>query len=50
MLLIEWVALMMYAGGGKSLSVVLSRGQNVRLINRIAGTLMLVVGVWLALG
>jgi threonine/homoserine/homoserine lactone efflux protein len=50
MLLIEWVALMLYAGGGKSLSALLSRGKNVRLINRIAGTLMLVVGVWLALG
>ena len=50
MLLIEWASLLLYAGGGKSLSAVLSRGQNVRLINRIAGSLMLVVGVWLALG
>ncbi|WP_198650548.1 LysE family translocator [Saccharospirillum mangrovi] len=49
-LMIEWLSLILYASGGKTLSKLLSRGSNVRRINRVAGTLMMGVGVWLALG
>ncbi|GGX48009.1 LysE family translocator [Saccharospirillum salsuginis] len=50
LLMIEWLSLILYASGGKTLSRILARGSNVRLINRVAGTLMMAVGVWLALG
>lgn len=50
MLVIETGALLLYAGGGKTLRKLLAKGDNVRLINRVAGTLMMGVGVWLALG
>lgn len=47
-LIIEWVALMTYAAGGQTLNRILSHSSNVRLLNRIAGSLMMGVGVWLA--
>jgi len=50
LLMIEWLSLILYASGGKTLSRILARGRNVRLINRVAGTLMMGVGIWLALG
>ncbi len=49
-LMTEFAALLVYANGGKSLRLFLSRGDNLRYLNRIAGTLMMGVGVWLALG
>lgn len=49
-LLLETLCLLIYASGGSTLSRLLQRGENVRLVNRIAGTLMLVVGGWLAFG
>lgn len=49
-LLLETLCLLIYAGGGRTLSRLLQRGENVRLVNRIAGTLMLGVGGWLAFG
>mgnify|MGYP000058941119 CR=1 FL=1 len=48
-LVLEFCCLLIYAGGGRTLSKLLHRGENVRLMNRIAGTLMLGVGGWLAL-
>jgi threonine/homoserine/homoserine lactone efflux protein len=42
--------MIIYASGGNTLRKFLQKGDNVRLMNRIAGTLMLGVGVWLALG
>ncbi|WP_226648439.1 LysE family translocator [Microbulbifer variabilis] len=48
-LLLETLCLLIYAGGGQALSRLLERAENVRLINRISGTLMLLVGAWLAL-
>ncbi|MDE0956559.1 MAG: LysE family translocator [Pseudomonadales bacterium] len=47
---LEAMCLMLYALGGKSLSKVLQKSGNVRLMNRIAGTLMVGVAGWLALG
>lgn len=49
-LLLEFICLMLYALGGRSLSHLLRKGSNVRLMNRIAGTLMIGVGVWLITG
>ncbi|WP_299806175.1 LysE family translocator [uncultured Shewanella sp.] len=46
----ELISMMAYAAGGKSLRIFLSRGDNIKWMNRIAGSLMLGVGVWLALG
>ncbi len=48
-LLIEFVCLLLYAVGGLTLSHLLKKRGNVKLINRIAGVLMLGVGLWLAL-
>ncbi|TWX57808.1 LysE family translocator [Colwellia hornerae] len=45
----EFTCMMLYASGGKTLRIFLSKGDNVKLMNRIAGTLMAAVGVWLAL-
>ncbi|MCL1058101.1 LysE family translocator [Shewanella gelidimarina] len=49
-MLTEFTSMMAYATGGKSLRVFLSRGDNIKWMNRIAGTLMIAVGFWLALG
>ena len=46
---IEFCFLMLYAAGGRTLRHFLRHGNNVRLMNRIAGTLMMGVGVWLIL-
>ncbi|NYS62189.1 LysE family translocator [Vreelandella salicampi] len=47
---IEFASMLVYATGGKTLRSVLGKSGNVRLMNRIAGTLMIGVGGWLALG
>ncbi len=49
-LTLEFICLIIYAGGGNTLRKFLQKGDNVRLMNRIAGTLMFGVGVWLAFG
>ncbi|QNI03275.1 LysE family translocator [Halomonas sp. SH5A2] len=49
-LTIEFASMLVYATGGKTLRRVLGKSGNVRLLNRIAGTLMIGVGIWLALG
>ncbi|MEW7864318.1 LysE family translocator [Aeromonas diversa] len=49
-LVIEFSCLVLYASGGRTLRHFLARSGNVRLMNRIAGTLMMGVGLWLALG
>ncbi|MES1924242.1 LysE family translocator [Salinisphaera sp. T31B1] len=49
-LVIEFIALLIYAGGGSTARFFLREARNVRLLNRIAGTLMMAVGLWLALG
>lgn len=47
---IEFACLMLYAAGGSRLRSLLGQDGNVRLLNRIAGALMVGVGVWLAFG
>ena len=47
---LEFLCLMLYAGGGRTLTRLLQQKGKLRLINRVAGTLMLGVGLWLAVG
>ncbi len=49
-LTIEFASMLVYTTGGKTLRKLLGKSGNVRLLNRIAGTLMIGVGMWLALG
>jgi len=49
-LLLELSCLLIYAAGGKTVSHLLQHSENVRLVNRLAGTLMIGVGCWLAFG
>ncbi|WP_165735609.1 LysE family translocator [Pseudoalteromonas sp. C8] len=45
----EFLSMLAYATGGKSLRLFLARGDNIKWMNRIAGSLMVAVGVWLSL-
>ncbi|MCK5575257.1 MAG: LysE family translocator [Sphingomonadales bacterium] len=47
-LILEFLCLVIYATGGKSLRKFLQNTGNVRMLNRIAGSLMVGVGCWLA--
>lgn len=47
---LEFICLVLYALGGQSLSHLLRKRDNVRVMNRIAGTLMIGVGIWLITG
>lgn len=49
-LAIEFLSLVIYAGSGRTLHRLLLKQGNVRLLNRIAGSLMIGVGIWLATG
>lgn len=46
----EFVCMSIYATGGKGLRALLANSDNVKLMNRIAGSLMMMVAVWLLLG
>lgn len=48
-LLIEFVCLIVYASGGITLRKLLQNSSNVKLLNKIAGTMMIGIGVWLIL-
>ncbi len=48
-LVLEFICLLIYATGGNTLRRLLQDTSNVRLINKIAGTMMMGIGVWLAL-
>ena len=41
--------MMLYAMGGKTLGKILSQQTNVKRLNRVSGTLMIVVALWLAI-
>ncbi len=47
-LVIEFFCMVLYASGGKRLRSFLSKKGGTSLLNRIAGTLMIAVGIWLA--
>ncbi|TRX56954.1 LysE family translocator [Thalassomonas sp. M1454] len=44
----EFICMMIYATGGKTLGKLIAKSENVRLMNRISGTLMIGVSIWLA--
>jgi threonine/homoserine/homoserine lactone efflux protein len=50
MVIIEFTCLLIYARGGQALSDQLHRRGKARWLNYASGTLMVMVGVWLALG
>ena len=47
-LVLEFSCLIIYATGGKTLRKLLQNSSNVRLVNKVAGTLMMGIGIWLA--
>ena len=47
-LLLEFLCLIIYATGGKTLRKLLQNSSNVKLINKLAGTMMMGIGIWLA--
>lgn len=49
-LFFEFVCMTIYASGGSTLRKFLQSRDNVKLMNKIAGTLMIGVGIWLAFG
>ena len=48
-LLLEFTCLLIYASGGITLRKLLQNSSNVKLLNKIAGTMMIAIGVYLAL-
>jgi threonine/homoserine/homoserine lactone efflux protein len=44
----EFTCMMLYATGGKTIGKVLSQQSNVKRLNRVSGTLMIAVALWLA--
>ncbi len=48
-ILIEFVCLLIYASGGITLRKLLQNSSNVKLLNKIAGIMMIGIGVWLIL-
>jgi threonine/homoserine/homoserine lactone efflux protein len=50
MLVIEFTCLQIYAHGGRALSEQLHRHGKARWLNHLSGSLMVAVGIWLALG
>ena len=49
-LLLEFFCLIVYASGGSGLRKFLQKSDNVKMMNKLAGSLMIGVGVWLAFG
>jgi len=45
----EFICMMLYATGGKTIGKILTQKSNVNLLNKISGSLMIAVAVWLAL-
>ena len=48
-LFLEFICLIIYASGGSFLKKILQNSSNIKLINKMAGLMMMGVGVWLAL-
>lgn len=44
----EFTCMLLYATGGKTLGRLLTQGDNVRRLNKVSGTLMILVALWLA--
>jgi len=50
MLCMEFLCMVLYASGGRTLKHLLGNSSNIRLVNRVSGSLMIAIGLWLALG
>lgn len=48
-MLSEFICMLIYATGGRGLKTLLNKGNNIRWMNGISGTLLVAVGIWLAL-
>ncbi|MEP1384860.1 MAG: LysE family translocator [Paraglaciecola sp.] len=48
-MLSEFACMLIYASGGRGLKTLLNKGNNIRWMNAISGTLLIAVGIWLAL-
>ncbi len=48
-LLSEFFCMLLYATGGKTIGRLLIQQQNVKRLNQLSGSLMILVAVWLAL-
>lgn len=48
-MLSEFICMLIYASGGKGLKTLLNKGNNIMWMNAISGTLLIAVGIWLAL-
>lgn len=49
-LVLEFICLLIYASGGRAMRTIIQQSNNVRMMNRVSGTLMIGVGVWLGVG
>ena len=47
-LMSEFICMTIYATGGKTIGKVLTKRNNVQLLNKISGSLMILVAIWLA--
>lgn len=45
----EFICMMLYASGGKTIGKMLTQRNNVKLLNKVSGVLMIAVAIWLAL-
>jgi len=48
-LLSEFICMMIYATGGKTIGKALTSKDNVKTLNKVSGSLMILVAIWLAL-
>jgi threonine/homoserine/homoserine lactone efflux protein len=48
-LFIEFICLIIYASGGITLGKLLQNSSNVKLLNKVAGSMMMAIGIWLAI-
>jgi len=49
-LTLEFICLLLYGTGGRALRMLLQKKDNVKLMNRIAGSMMFGVAIWLVVG
>ena len=50
MLCTEFSCMLLYATGGRTLKHLLANRGNIKIVNRVSGSLMIAIGIWLILG
>ena len=48
-LISEFICMMIYAAGGSTIGKLLTKGKNIKIMNKVSGTLMMFVAIWLGL-